>query len=109
MIGTIFHGSSNRLSPVHDVEKLDKQEHVFCGKLISLALWHVCPGPHNLCVPVAETILGTPTSNFQIEDVPEYYIQEKVKAIVQAKPDDPKNSWIPSKNDMMQVYKGTQS
>jgi len=80
----LIQGCENNFSPIHDVERLEKEEYKVYGYLIAAAMKHGCSGPRNLCTAVASAILNIDGFHAEIEDIPDFDVQSTLHKIVAA-------------------------
>ena len=80
---TIFHGSGNRLSFVHNVKALGKRRFYFAGLFIGVSLSNGGPGFPCLAQPVFQFLQSGQACNVQVEveDVPDEEIKGKLQDI----------------------------
>lgn len=76
----VLNGMENNYTLQHDIHSFERGDFFVYGQLIALSLLHGYPGPHNLAKPLAQHLIGAKTE-FEICDVPEYEVQEKLKEL----------------------------
>jgi len=80
----VMQGGLNSFTLLHDFEKLQNGDFYRLGVLTALSLVYGCPGPRSFSRIFVHEILDLPPTTGNIDDVADYEIQEKLKAIADA-------------------------
>ncbi len=78
---TLFHGSENRLSFVHNVQALRLRKYYFAGLFVGVSLGNGGAGFPCLAKPVLQYLQSGKVSSVEVKDVPTLEIRQIVRRL----------------------------